>query len=65
MITKGYYKNLFWGGVMIFGNILPLVLLLAMDASPMMMAVTGIITIIGIYFTEKIWIEAPQRLPLS
>jgi len=53
MITKGYYKNLFWGGVMIFGNILPLVLLLLMDATPMVMALTGIITIIGIYFTEK------------
>lgn len=65
MITKGRYKNLFWFGVMFVGNILPFVLLLTIDLSPVMMGVIGIMVLIGIYCTEHIWVEAPQRIPLS
>ena len=31
----------------------------------MIVALAGIATLIGIYFTEHIWVEAPQRIPLS
>jgi formate-dependent nitrite reductase membrane component NrfD len=65
MITKGMYKNMFWGGVMIFGNIIPFLLLSFVELTPVTLAIAGAIVLIGIYFTEKIWVEAPQRIPLS
>ena len=65
MIIKGRYQTLFWGGVIIFGNLIPLAILLLGGSSAMIVAIAGIIILIGIYFTEHIWVEAPQRLPLS
>ncbi len=65
MILSGRYRGLFWGGVIVFGNILPLIFLIAGGANPVISALAGIILIVGIYFTEKIWVEAPQRIPLS
>lgn len=65
MITKGRYKNLFWLGVVGFGNLLPLIILLTVSSIPMAMAGAGIVSLIGIYMTEHIWVEAPQRIPLS
>lgn len=63
MITKGRYKNLFWGGAIVVGSLLPLALLFA-GSSPILVAAAGVLTLFGIYFTEKIWVEAPQRIPL-
>lgn len=66
MITKGQYKNLFWAGVIAFGNLLPLALLIfGGSMGSFMLPVVGAIVLIGIYFTEHIWIEAPQRIPLT
>ena len=65
MIVSGRYKNLFWGGVIFFGNILPLILLFILEINPLIIASCGVIVLIGIYLTEHIWVEAPQRLPLS
>ena len=62
-ITGGRYKNLFWTGTVLVGNIIPLVLLFVRGAS--LMALAGFLILIGIYFTEKIWIEAPQRIQLT
>lgn len=64
MIVKGRYSRLFWFGVMAFGNILPLVLLSAVGSEPIVLAVSGLVVLIGIYLTEHIWVEAPQRIPL-
>lgn len=64
MITKGRYARLFYGGVLGIGNFLPLILL-AFDTDTIIMAVAGLAVLIGIYFTEHIWVEAPQRIPLS
>ncbi len=64
MITKGRYKNLFWGVVVFIGNVLPLILLLVAP-STIMLVVSVTLVLIGIYATEKIWIEAPQRIPLA
>jgi Fe-S-cluster-containing dehydrogenase component/formate-dependent nitrite reductase membrane component NrfD len=64
MITKGRYKKLFWIGTLLVGNILPLVLLLFMP-SAMALTVAAVLILIGIYITEKIWVEAPQRIPLA
>ena len=64
MIIKGRYKNLFWGGTVIIGNIIPLLLVL-FNPSIVMIAISGVLVLIGIYITEKIWVEAPQRIPLA
>ncbi len=65
MILGGRYQNAFWGGVVLFGNILPLVLLLFAQAANPLLAMTGLILMIGSYLTEKIWVEAPQRIALT
>lgn len=64
MITRGSYKKRFWIGVMIMGNILPLVLLWIGSGS-VFSILPAIMVIAGIYITEHIWIEAPQKIPLS
>jgi len=64
MITKGRYKNLFWFVVVLLGNVLPLLLML-LAPSAMVLVVSAVFVLIGIYATEKIWIEAPQRIPLA
>ncbi|MDC9722318.1 MAG: polysulfide reductase NrfD [Urechidicola sp.] len=64
MITKGRYKNLFWFGVVAVGNVLPLVLLVLIP-SAMTLTLAAVLILLGIYATEKIWVEAPQRVPLA
>lgn len=63
MITKGRYKNAFWFGALLFGNIIPIVLLLIGFNGALPLA--GILVLMGILITEKIWVEAPQRIPLT
>jgi len=65
MITKGQYAKLFYGGVILLGNIIPVGLLILSVGNPMLMAVAGALVLLGIYFTEHIWVEAPQRIPLT
>ena len=64
MITKGRYKNLFWIGAVLIGNVIPLALLLFMPSATTL-TVAAILILLGIYATEKIWVEAPQRVPLA
>ena len=64
MITKGRYKNLFWFVTVLIGNIIPLALLFFGNDN-MFAVVSGICVLIGILVTEKIWVEAPQRIPLA
>ena len=64
MITKGRYQSLFWIGAILIGNIIPLALLV-FAPSPAMLIVSAVLVLIGIYATEKIWVEAPQRIPLA
>lgn len=64
MITKGRYRQRFWLGAILFGNILPLVLLAFAGSTTPILAGAGLIVLIGIYFTEQIWVEAPQRIAL-
>ena len=65
MITKGRYAKLFYGGVLLVGNILPVILMILGAGNPIMMAAAGAAVLLGIYFTEHIWVEAPQRIPLT
>lgn len=61
MILKGRYKMKFWLGVVLFGNFLPLALIMAGVSLP----IASAIALIGIILTETIWVEAPQRIPLT
>jgi Fe-S-cluster-containing dehydrogenase component/formate-dependent nitrite reductase membrane component NrfD len=64
MITKGRYRSMFWGGTIVLGNLVPIALL-AFGTSLPIVAAAGAIILIGIYITEHIWVEAPQRIALS
>ncbi len=63
MILKGRYRNRFWVGVVLLGNLLPIGLLLSGMSLPVC-AGASVLTLIGIYITERIWVEAPQRIQL-
>lgn len=62
MIVRGRYKTHFWIGAITIGNILPLVFLSDLINMPL---ASVIMVLIGIFITEKIWVEAPQRIPLT
>ncbi len=63
MILSGRYANLFWIGVVIISNLAPLGLLFLEMEVPGLVA--AILSLFGIFITEKIWIEAPQRISLT
>jgi hypothetical protein len=56
---------MFWWGCIVLGNILPLILMIMSDGNSMVVALAGLVVLIGIYITEQIWVEAPQRIALS
>jgi formate-dependent nitrite reductase membrane component NrfD len=64
MITDGRYSNAFWFGAMLIGNVIPLGLLVLTD-NLMISAASAVFILVGIYFSEKIWVEAPQRIQLT
>jgi formate-dependent nitrite reductase membrane component NrfD/ferredoxin len=64
MITHGRYSRLFWFGAILFGNVLPAAMLAFGGGNGLVAGLAGLILLVGIYFTEKIWVEAPQRIPL-
>ena len=63
MIISGRYATLFWVGVLFFGNIVPIILIYSGIMFSAELA--SVLTIIGIYLIEKVWVEAPQRIPLT
>jgi len=64
MIVKGRYSNKFWFGAILFGNIIPIAML-SIPALQMLWPVAAVIALVGIYLSESIWVEAPQRIQLS
>ena len=64
LITKGVFRSDFWGGVIIFGTFLPL-LMLILSLAPLILAIAGLIVLIGIWYSVRIWVIAPQLIPLS
>jgi len=65
MITKGRYRKIFWVGVIAIGNVIPLIAIFLLPSSAMTMTLISILVLSGILITEHIWVEAPQRIPLS
>lgn len=64
MITRGRYATKFYVGVVLIGNLIPLALLLLGAGNWALLAASAAV-LVGIYFTEQIWVEAPQRIALS
>ena len=64
MITKGRYARKFYLGVLILGNLVPLALLL-FGTGTSILAAASVMVLLGILFTEQIWVEAPQRIALT
>jgi Fe-S-cluster-containing dehydrogenase component/formate-dependent nitrite reductase membrane component NrfD len=68
-ISHGRYKNHFWGGSIMLGHIVPIVLLLlAIPLStllPALAAVAGLCAIIGLYLYEYAFVMAPQEIQNS
>ncbi|MBV5328793.1 MAG: polysulfide reductase NrfD [Chlorobium sp.] len=64
IIRSGSLKNEFWIGSFIAGNLLPLILSI-LSSDPLMLAAAAILGLCGVFYTEKVWVQAPQRVPLS
>lgn len=63
MIVSGQFSKLFWGGAIVLGNVLPLLLILFGGAQ--LLAIAGVLVLAGIYIIEHIWVRAPQLISLS
>jgi formate-dependent nitrite reductase membrane component NrfD len=63
MITSGEFSRAFWFGMILVGNVLPLILMFAGQIRAF--ALAGILILVGLWFAEHIWVKAPQRIPLS
>ncbi len=62
-ITSGRFSNAFWFGVILTGNILPLMALFLGPAAAA--APASVLILVGLYIGEHIWVQAPQTVPLS
>ena len=62
-ITHGRYARLFWGGVIVVGHALPLLLLAF--GGPWAGALAGVAVAFGLYAFEYAFVMAPQEIPNS
>lgn len=65
LILHSRYRRVFRWGIIGLGNLIPLALLWFVPDSALTQIVSPVAVITGIYLTEKVWIEAPQRIPLA
>ncbi len=63
MIISGEFSRKFWFGMILAGNVAPLLAL--STGQPISFVLAGILILIGLWFAEDIWVKAPQRIPLS
>ena len=64
MITSGQYSSAFWFGMVVVGNLIPVIILMTVS-NYIAIAATGILILIGLAFAQHIWVKAPQQIPLS
>jgi len=67
IISRGSLKYLFWCGAILFGNIIPIILLTVsvLAIQPLFLLLAGILILAGIYISNHIIVRAPQLIPLS
>jgi formate-dependent nitrite reductase membrane component NrfD len=66
-IRRGAYARLFWGGTVVAGGLLPIVVLLTIGAgaSAGLTSSAALLALAGGAIWEYIWVEAGQAVPLS
>jgi len=64
LITRGHFRGAFWGGVVVAGIALPLVLL-SLGASGGLVALAAVLALAGLAVYEDVWVKAGQSIPLS
>jgi len=62
LITRGYLRERFWGGVVFAGILLPLALVWL---SPAFAAAGTLLALGGLWLWEDLWVKAGQSVPLS
>jgi Fe-S-cluster-containing dehydrogenase component/formate-dependent nitrite reductase membrane component NrfD len=66
LITKGIFRNLFWGGAVVLGVIVPLLALASGSAQGgVVTALVSLLALGGLLLWEHIWVQAGQAVPLS
>jgi len=66
LITSGPFKDWFWWGVIIFGNVFPLSLcILGIGAIAPLLILASLTSLAGLLIFEHIWVVAGQSVPLS
>jgi formate-dependent nitrite reductase membrane component NrfD len=63
MITHGQFSRQFWLGMVLVGHVLPLFLIAYGQRFSTILA--GVLILAGMYIGERIWVRAPQLIPLS
>ena len=62
-IVSGKYAVRFWAVAIVLGNIIPLILM--SNWGPEGYLIASVCMLVGSLIHEKIWVEAPQQIPLS
>jgi len=62
-ILDGEFGSKFWYGMVLIGNLLPLMILIL--GPPVAAPAAAVLIVIGLWFAEHIWVKAPQLVPLS
>ena len=63
LISNGRYSQVFWLVAIILGNLMPIGLIFS--GLPLFTAISSALCFIGIFATQHLWVEAPQRIPLT
>ncbi|MFQ5883307.1 MAG: 4Fe-4S dicluster domain-containing protein [Candidatus Methylomirabilales bacterium] len=63
LVTRGPFRASFWGGVVLAGTLLPLLLLTW--GEPTGLTFVGLLTLVGLGIYEYLWVKAGQVIPLS
>jgi len=62
LITRGPWRARFWGGVVVLGIVLPMLLVWVGPASAL---VAAVLALAGLWVYEDVWLKAGQSMPLS
>ncbi|MCP4464708.1 MAG: polysulfide reductase NrfD [Planctomycetaceae bacterium] len=62
-ITQGSFARMYWLGVILVGCLVPIVALATLPS--FVTPICGVLSLIGLYLAEHIWVRAPQQIPLS
>jgi Fe-S-cluster-containing dehydrogenase component/formate-dependent nitrite reductase membrane component NrfD len=62
LVTRGRFRARFWGGVVVAGTLMPIVLAWM---GPPAAAVGALLALAGLWLYEDLWVRAGQAIPLS